>query len=126
MIRRGVPAAVAINRFRPIVQMLAWMALSLIAVVTLSPIGLRPEMSTPNIERFGAYFLAGLLFGLAYPQRVRTVIFLIVGAALTLEIFQTFTLDRHGHISDSVVKVAGGIAGLVLAIVGERLLRKPS
>ena len=126
MSRRELSGAVMMNRYRPIMRTLAWMVLLLIAFATLSPIGLRLEMSTPDIERFGAYFVAGVLFGMAYPQRIRVVIFLIVGAALLLEVFQTLTLDRHGHISDSLVKVAGGITGLVLATVGERLLRKPS
>jgi hypothetical protein len=42
----------------------AWSALALIVFVTVSPIDLRPvAMADPNIERFAAFALLGLLFG---------------------------------------------------------------
>jgi hypothetical protein len=39
--------------------------------VTLSPLDTRPVITeNPNIERFAAFAVAGLLFGLAYPRRL--------------------------------------------------------
>jgi hypothetical protein len=43
----------------------AWTAFALIVFVTISPIEMRPVVaSDPNIERFAAFALLGLLLGL--------------------------------------------------------------
>ena len=90
----------------------AWVILAFIIFVTLSPIGLRPHVEDVSVERFGAFAVAGLLFGLAYPRRPWLVLFLVVGTAFVLEALQQLTPDRHGHVSDAVVKFVGGVAGV--------------
>jgi len=46
----------------------AWIAFALIVFVTISPLETRPVVTeNPNIERFAAFAIVGLLFGLAYP-----------------------------------------------------------
>ena len=104
------------------IAVLAWLALGYITFVTLSPIGLRPVITDHAIyERVAAYFLSGLLFGLAYPRRFWTTLSLVVGAAMMLEALQHLTPDRHGHISDFVEKASGGWLGVVLASAANRL-----
>jgi hypothetical protein len=96
----------------------AWAALALIVFVTVSPIEMRPVVTAdPNLERFGAFALAGLLFGLAYPRRLIADASLVVVAAGVLEAFQLMTPDRHGHMADAFVKAAGGAFGVAMALI---------
>jgi hypothetical protein len=96
----------------------AWTALALIVFLTLSPLDMRPVVTAdPNIERFVAFALAGLLFGLAYPRRLVVDASFVMIVAGVLEALQLMTRDRHGHIADSLVKAAGGAFGVAMALV---------
>jgi len=95
----------------------AWTALAMIVFVTVSPLDMRPVVTAnPNIERFAAFALVGLLFGLAYPRRLVVDASFVVIAAGVLEAFQLITRDRHGHIADAFVKAAGGAFGVAMAL----------
>jgi len=100
---------------RKIVILAAWCCLGLIIFVTLSPIGLRPETGDAGLERFVAYSLLGVLFVAAYPNRFAPVIASILVIAVSLELLQHLTSDRHGHIADAVQKIVGGVAGTSIA-----------
>ena len=41
--------------------------LACIAFVTLSPIGIRPQIAAPNLERFAAFAVLGLYYFLVWP-----------------------------------------------------------
>lgn len=112
--------------FHKVMTVIAWLTLLFIAFVTLSPIGLRPHVAGVSVERFGAFALAGVLFGLAYPARLGLVLLLLVGAAAGLEILQHLTPDRHGHVPDALVKMAGGVAGVCCSFVVNRLFVRSS
>ena len=71
-----------------------WLALGMIAVITLSPIGARPSLASPHLEHFAAFALIGFAFALAYPNRVLLVFAIVVGAALGLEALQLLTPVR--------------------------------
>jgi hypothetical protein len=102
--------------FQRCVAILAWLALGFIVFVTLSPIGLRPTLGhDPIYERIAAYAFLGLLFGLAYPNRLWITLSLIVGTAIILEGLQNLTPDRHGHLRDLVEKVSGSGLGVTVA-----------
>lgn len=90
----------------------SWLALALIAFVTLSPIGDRPILASPHLEHFAAFALMGLAFALAYPHRVLLIVTIVIGAALGLEALQLLTPDRHGRVADALIKVLGGISGI--------------
>ena len=105
-----------------IITAIAWAILAFIVFATLSPIGLRPHLEDVGVERFGAFAFVGLLFGLAYPKRLWLVLILVVGTACILEALQHLTPDRHGHVSDAVVKLFGGVVGVGFACVGNRAL----
>jgi VanZ family protein len=95
----------------------AWIALALIVFVTLSPLETRPVITeNPNIERFAAFALVGLLFGLSYPRRLAIDASFVVIVAGLLETLQLMTRDRHGHIADAFVKAAGGVCGVAVAL----------
>jgi|ERR1700682_6058858 hypothetical protein len=96
----------------------AWIALALIVFLTVSPLDMRPVVTAdPNIERFAAFALVGLLFGLAYPRRLVIDASLVMIAAGVLEAFQLMTRDRHGHIADAFIKAAGGAFGVAMALM---------
>lgn len=96
----------------------AWTAFALIVFVTISPIEMRPVVtSDPNIERFAAFALLGLLLGLAYPRRLVVDASFVVAVAGVLETFQLITRDRHGHAADAFVKAAGGAFGVAVALL---------
>ena len=100
----------------------AWVILAFIIFVTLSPIGLRPHFEDVSVERFGAFAFVGLLFGLAYPKRLWLVLTLVAGTAFLLEALQHLTPDRHGHVTDAVVKFVGSIVGVGTAWIVDRAL----
>jgi VanZ family protein len=96
----------------------AWAAFAVLVFVTISPLGMRPVVTAnPNIERFAAFAIVGLLFGFAYPTRLALDTLFIVIAAGTLEALQLITPDRHGHVADALVKAAGGTSGVMLALI---------
>jgi hypothetical protein len=79
---------------------------------------LRPVVTrNADLERFGAFAMLGLLFGLAYPHRRIADLSFVVSAAGVLEILQLITRDRHGHLLDAVTKAVGGTSGIGLSIV---------
>jgi hypothetical protein len=74
----------------------AWTALALIVFLTVSPLDMRPVVTAdPNIERFVAFALVGMLFGLAYPRRLVVDASFVMIAAGVLEAFQLITRDRQ-------------------------------
>jgi apolipoprotein N-acyltransferase len=102
----------------------AWATFGLICFVTLSPIGLRPEIGSPGPERFLAFVLLGGLLVIAYPNRFGRLAIFIVIVALGLEALQQITPDRHGHLADTIVKVVGGWAGCSVAWLGQIVIEK--
>ena len=102
-------------------KLLAWFFLAFICFVALGPITLRPETGQVALERFAAFACLGLLFTLVYPSHFARSIVLVVIAAIALESLQHLTPDRHGHLQDAAVKVAGAIVGCCVASVALRV-----
>nr|WP_018237105.1 VanZ family protein [Ensifer sp. BR816] len=108
-------------KFRRAAAVFGWLLLALIAYSTLSPIGMRPHIGTlVHVERFGAYGLMGLLLATAYPQRVRLVLGMVLGAAVGFELLQVLLADRHARVEDLAVKVAGAACGVGAALSAGR------
>ena len=93
----------------------AWLTLAFIAYATLSPVGLRPHITNPDLERFAAFAVLGFLFAISYPGRFIPVLAIVIGAAVLLEVLQLFTPDRDGEFVNLAVKAAGSIAGVSFA-----------
>ena len=92
----------------------SWIAIVLICFVTLSRVDLRPHLSgSSSLDRFGGFAVLGLLFCVAYPQRLRLVVVTVLGGAVALELLQFVTPDRDARLIDAAVKLAGGIAGIM-------------
>lgn len=99
---------------RNLLVVTAWTALMAIIFVTLSPIGLRPETGHAGPERFVAYGMLSMLFMSAYPRHFTRVMIFVLTVAVSLELAQHLTPDRHGHLADALEKLAGGVAGCSL------------
>jgi hypothetical protein len=96
----------------------AWATFAFIVFSTLAPLHLRPVVTrNADLERFAAFAMLGLLFGLAYPHRRIADLSFVVSAAGVLEILQLITRDRHGHLLDAVIKAVGGTSGIGLSII---------
>jgi len=96
---------------RKLIILAAWCVLGHIIFATLSPINLRPQTGSAGLERFAAYGLMGTLFVTAYPRRFALVVVFVIGVAVSLELLQHLTPDRHGHVADAGQKIFGGVAG---------------
>lgn len=84
-----------------------------IVVLTWGPVGLRPQYGYPQLERFLAYLLLGVVFSVAYPRRPRWVAIGLAAAAVCLEIGQNFFPGRDAHVVDALIKVLGAVAGVL-------------
>ncbi len=100
-----------------------WLLLIFIVYVTLSPIDARPVLFVPHLEHFAAFALTGVVFAIAYPNRVLLVVAIVLGSAVALEALQLLTPDRHGRAADAFVKALGGISGISVGQVLSFLLR---
>jgi hypothetical protein len=98
-------------------KILAWSLAAAIVVMTLGPVGLRPQLGHPSMERFAAYIAVGGAFSLAYPRHRAWVALAVVCAALGLEAGQLLVPGRDARVSDAMVKAAGAVSG-VLFVTG--------
>ena len=99
----------------------AWLLVLAIAVFTLAPIGLRPTSGAPaNLERFAAFTVIGVCFGLGYPKHRLAILLVVIGIVGTLEIAQHLVPSRHGRLPDSIVKAAGALFGLAATMISKR------
>jgi VanZ family protein len=89
-----------------------WASLALIIYATLCPLGSRPKLTNVHFEHFGAFAVSGLILAVAYPRHLGLVVLIVISCALTLELLQLFTPDRHGRVIDASFKAAGGLAGV--------------
>jgi hypothetical protein len=111
-----------------IFRCIAWLFVCAIAIVTLSPIELRPVTAAPaDLERFAAFVAIGAAFCLGYPKHRLTIVLVVIGIAGLLEVLQHVVPGRHGQVHDYVMKAIGVMVGAVAASTAERIFgRIPS
>ncbi|GJD33142.1 hypothetical protein [Methylobacterium aerolatum] len=100
---------------RTVSRLAFWGILAVLAFVTLSPIGLRPEVGPANLERCAAYTLFGVTAALAFPRHRLAILLMVVAVAGLLEAGQMLSASRHGRISDFLVKAGSGTLGWLVA-----------
>lgn len=107
---------------RSLLKGAAWLVLAFILFSTVSPIGLRPHtLITVDIDRAGAYALAGLVFVLAYPRHWKAIGLLLVIAALGFEYMQEFSPTRHARLHDALIKAGGAMLGVAMGYAVNQL-----
>jgi VanZ family protein len=100
---------------RTIARVCFWVTLLEVVFVTLSPGQLRPQTGLPpQIERFGAFLIAGGLLSAAYPHTRRYGGAALVGAAAALEVMQGFVPGRDARLLDFGAKAVGALAGVAI------------
>lgn len=100
---------------RSVLKGAAWLVLAFILFSTISPIGLRPHtLISVDVDRAGAYGLAGLVFVLAYPRHWKAIGLLLVIGALGFELMQELSPTRHARVHDALVKAGGSIFGVAM------------
>lgn len=106
----------------------AWAAVCLIGYATLTkvqfiylvygkikPLLFGVNMATwAHLEHAIAFLTLGGLFALAYPRRTTMVCLIVIGSAVTFELLQTLTPDRHGTLFDASEKIVAGCAGIAM------------
>lgn len=99
---------------RSIARPIAWLLLTTILFVTLSPIAMRPVTAEPaNLERFAAFAAVGFVFVIGCPRHWAWVTCLVIGSALAFEAAQLLAPSRHAHFEDAAAKAIGGIVGIL-------------
>lgn len=103
-----------ISRPSKLVIVLTCLCAGAIAYATLCPIGQRPHLANPDVERFGAFFVLGLFASFAAPRRPMLVLSLLVLLALGLEAAQMLIPTRDARLADACVKATGAVLGAQL------------
>lgn len=94
-----------------------------LAVVTLGPLGLRPETGLPHqVERGLVFMLFGFLVAAALRPLWLVAAAGVITVAAVLELLQLLLPDRDGRLLDFIVKATGGCAGVLVAMAGEQVL----
>jgi hypothetical protein len=106
--------------YRRFIAIAAWLSLAFIVFLTLSPVGLRPQVAGVGLEHLAAFAVMGLLFAVAYPRHLVPIVALVLGSAAILELLQLITPDRHARFSDMLFKLAGGSIGIAVARFWDR------
>lgn len=93
-----------------------------LAVVTLGPLGMRPETGLPHqVERGLMYLFLGALIALALRPRWIVAALTIIAIAALLELLQLIIPGRDGRLLDFFSKATGGCGGVALAMVSEHI-----
>ncbi|MBN9436374.1 VanZ family protein [Bosea sp. (in: a-proteobacteria)] len=108
---------------RFLLRLLPWLLLGFIVFATLSSLEMRPRIShSAHFERFAAFWLLGFLFAAFHPRRIGTVLLFVAGVAVGLELVQLVSADRHARLGDLLVKIAGGVCGVLSCWLTLRVL----
>jgi hypothetical protein len=91
---------------------LALLAAAAVAFVTLCPIGLRPHLASPNLERLMAYAVLGALVARACGRNGLRATAWVMVLAFGLEGAQRLVPGRDAVMADALVKAFGGVLGV--------------
>jgi VanZ family protein len=110
----GNPLSMTNANVQTLARLLAWSLAAAIVVMTLGPVGLRPQFGHASLERFAAYMALGGVFSIGYPRHRIWVALAVVFTALGLEIGQLLVPGRDARVSDALVKTIGAVCGVFL------------
>ena len=102
-------------------QVLGWLLLFAIIVLTVVPPQERPVTPAPHdVEHLSIFLLTGLAFGLGYARRYFVQILALVLFAAAIEMIQLAIPGRHSRLSDFVVDAFSVSIGVGLAVILEQ------
>ena len=102
-------------------QIVAWLTLAAIGVLSLSSPSFRPTILPHNLEHAAIFALAGCAVALGYPRRSALQMGALVLFAGGIEIAQLYAPGRHARLIDFVVDGAAACIGVAIALVLNRL-----
>jgi VanZ family protein len=101
----------------------SWFIIFSLVIVTIVPSDERPVTGLHHvIEHFLAFALAGLTFGFAYAQSLRTNVLSAIVFTLALELSQIPLATRHARLRDFMVDAAAACLGLGIAHLYRKLM----
>ena len=99
-------------------QASAWILLVTIAVLSLVPPQDRPVTILPHsVEHFSIFLVAGLAFGVGYPQRRLFQFVAVLAFTAAIELAQLLVPGRHARLSDFLVDALGITVGLWIGFI---------
>jgi VanZ family protein len=108
-----------------ILRITAWLLVAAVTFATLGPPQYRPHSPLgQDAEHALAFVLVGLAFGAAYPRRRRLTTGLAVLLIGVLELLQLWMPGRHARLQDFVVDALAACAGIAVAAMLDRLMRR--
>jgi VanZ family protein len=102
---------------------IAWLLAAALVFVTWGPQSMRPHLADPGLERFGAFFVTGVMFVIGYPRRATSVAVGVVVFAIALELGQFLAPGRDPGVPDAIAKAFGGLAGVLATVLTLQALR---
>jgi VanZ family protein len=108
-----------------ILRIIAWLLTAAVTFATLGPPQYRPHSAFgQDGEHALAFVLVGLAFGVAYPRRRLLTSAMAVVLIGVLELLQLWIPGRHARWEDFIVDALAACAGIAVAAVLDRLLRR--
>ena len=103
------------------IQLAAWLAVTVLIVLTIVPPTMRPMSHLPSLlEHFASFFLAGILNYVGYPRRLVVSLAMAIAFSAGIELLQIPLHGRHARLSDFAVDAMAACAG---TLVGFLLVR---
>jgi hypothetical protein len=97
-------------------QVMAWLLLGTIVVLSLSPPSLRPTTGAAHgLEHLLIFLGTGMAFGLGYPRQFGVLTLALPTFAAGIEVAQHWIPGRHARISDFLIDAAAACLGVGLS-----------
>ena len=99
-------------------RVVAWIIVIGLIMISLVPAPLRPGTGVShNLEHFGSFLLAGIIWSLAYADRLVLLLGAMPVFAGSVELLQIFVPGRHARLSDFAVDALGGCVGILITFL---------
>jgi len=108
-----------------VIRLAAWIVVLGLIVLSVAPPSLRPESELPhNLEHLVGFFVAGVLWHLAYSSRLLLWLGVAILYAGGIELLQLLAPGRHARFTDFVVDALGACSGILVASVATHASRR--
>ena len=103
-------------------RIFAWSLAAAIIVLSVVPPSIRPTtQASHGLEHFAIFLITGVAFAAAYPNRLKTLLGLLILFCAAIELVQIWVPGRHARMTDFIVDALGSCFGLGLIYAGHRL-----
>jgi VanZ family protein len=104
-----------------ITRAVAWIVIISLIVFNIVPAPMRPRTGVShNLEHFGSFLFAGILWYLAYANRLLLWLGTLLVFAGSIELLQILVPGRHARFTDFAADALGGCVGMLIAYLVAR------